>query len=45
MLKNYCYTNLYTQKAKRAFLRIVDPQKYLPRVTGNSLKELKLKII
>jgi hypothetical protein len=36
--KNYCYTNLYTQKAKRAFLRIVDPQKYLSRVTGNSLK-------
>jgi hypothetical protein len=35
--KKYCYTNIYTQKAKKVFLRIVYPQKYILRVIGNSL--------
>lgn len=43
--KEYCDTNLYIQKAKRAFLKIVDPQKYLLRLTGNSLLEFNLEIL
>jgi len=33
------------KRAIVAFLKIIDPHKYLLGVTGNSLKELKLKII
>jgi hypothetical protein len=29
--------NSYNQKAKRAFLKIVDPQKYLLRVTRKEI--------
>ena len=35
--KKYLDINLYIQKAKRAFLKIIDPHRYLLRVTGNSL--------